>query len=683
MLLNHIICVHLTFTILKTSWDLKELVRFFCLMNLLTALVTCCIMILIYVATGAEDFYFKDRLAIRGVTGYDAAVLVAAVQSMPDTAIFTLPFGRFKNSHVPFTWIIVALILWLLNLLNLIHVLMFAVGFYISWCYLRFYQKHSNGSVGDSSACFGFHLFFPSVLQPFVEHTGKLTYQILIKLKICKPVIRSFDVKQLQSVVTTTPMIVDSADRERRKGATFIVISSPMRSQQEERLEDAEACVRRHYCTVKSPPDGRLIMIKPKLLDLPDDIFAIIFRSFTVTEALRFEIASKRCRALIKNFYWNRLPITLDLIDFLRQSPTINISNTYKFDCAAAALIKRVSKTVKHLSLCRFGSHEYSLRLGLEGAVIEYCHKLHTLELNNRLLERQWLIEVSQAIPNLKCLSMCRVYIKRYGQLDDTFLSILLQNWRNLEVLRLRDNCGVHLTCSSHFPPTLTALDVQGCRISILHLKNSFVVCPQLDSLSTMFNYNLESLEEFFPRLRQLSVDWSLCSNDGFIDNGRKIRDEILCSVLSRCFSLRSVTICGQLLNDRLMNVISDELVNLTEISFPGYSDQELYVRPFRSLSILGKSANIRKISLVNSNLASVFLPLCHKFTNLIVVDVSNSIKERKISDAEWLKVKSETLEELIMQNFMVANVDNDRRRYIAHKIYSLVRVGCPRFRRI
>lgn len=424
-------------------------------------------------------------------------------------------------------------------------------------------------------------------------------------------------------------------------------------------------------------------MVKPKLLDLPDDIFTIIFRFFTVKEALRFEIASKRCRALIKKFYWNRLPINLDLIDFLRRSPTINISNTYKFDCAAAALIKRVSKTVKHLSLCRFGSHEYSLRLGLEGAVIKYCRNLHTLELNSRLLDRQWLVEVSQAIPNLKCLSMCRVYIKHYGQLDDNFLSILLQNWRDLEIIRLRENYGVHLTCSGYLPPTLTALDVQGCRISILHLKNSFVVCPQLSSLSIMFNYNLESLEEFLPRLRQLSIDWSLHSNEGFTDNGRKIRDDILCSVLSRCFSLRSITICGQLLTDRLMNVISDELVNLVEISLPGHSDHELYDKPYRSLSNLGRSANLRKVSLVNSNLATIFLTLCHKFANLAVVDVSNSIKERKILDADWLQLKSETLEELIIQNFMVANIDNIRRRYIAHKISSLVRVGCPQLKRI
>lgn len=128
-------------------------------------------------------------------------------------------------------------------------------------------------------------------------------------------------------------------------------------------------------------------------LDLPDDVFEHLFPYLTITDVLRLEAVCRKCNDLAAVHYW-RYFNSLNLVPVLRNNCRIDVSNAYKFDAAASGLIRRVGPVLKYLNLSKFGPLEYGLRLGLELAVIEHCSVLHTLELNNRLLERAWLLQV-------------------------------------------------------------------------------------------------------------------------------------------------------------------------------------------------------------------------------------------------------------------------------------------------
>lgn len=131
-----------------------------------------------------------------------------------------------------------------------------------------------------------------------------------------------------------------------------------------------------------------------QLLDLPDDVFERLFVYLNAKDVLRFEATCTKGYHLSAIHYWHHFT-SLNLVTFLRFNSRIDVTNAYKFDSAASGLIKRAGPVLKNLNLSKFGPLEYGLRLGLEIAVIEHCQNLHSLELNNRLLDREWLLQAS------------------------------------------------------------------------------------------------------------------------------------------------------------------------------------------------------------------------------------------------------------------------------------------------
>ena len=76
---------------------------------------------------------------------------------MPDHLIARTPIiGKFTNRNVPLTVLIFAIILWAVGILEGTYPAMFCSGLYVSWVYLRFYQRHSNNTKGDSADNFRF-----------------------------------------------------------------------------------------------------------------------------------------------------------------------------------------------------------------------------------------------------------------------------------------------------------------------------------------------------------------------------------------------------------------------------------------------------------------------------------------------------------------------------------------------
>ena len=82
--------------------------------------------------------------------------MVAIKQIMPDTVIINASFIRLKQDHLPGLLILLSTFLYLVGFTTLTYVVMLFNGTFIGWVYLRFFQRHKNGTKGDSSSTFVF-----------------------------------------------------------------------------------------------------------------------------------------------------------------------------------------------------------------------------------------------------------------------------------------------------------------------------------------------------------------------------------------------------------------------------------------------------------------------------------------------------------------------------------------------
>lgn len=128
------------------------------------------------------------------------------------------------------------------------------------------------------------------------------------------------------------------------------------------------------------------------IFNFPDELLERIILYLCAKDILRLEVSCKRARDICRWLYWSRFR-ELNLVVFLRTECRVDVSNAYRFDLAAAGLMKRCGSFLRKLDLSKFGPLEYGLRLGLEHAVIEHCTQMHSIDIDNRLLERGWLIK--------------------------------------------------------------------------------------------------------------------------------------------------------------------------------------------------------------------------------------------------------------------------------------------------
>lgn len=115
-----------------------------------------------------------------------------------------------------------ALVLLLLALLRLSGLLdscaplaAYSYGALSGWVYLRFYQRHSRGR-GDMSDHFAFASFFPEAVQPAVGLLAGLVHAALVKIKVCRKMVKRYDVGAPSSITISLPG-TDPQDAERRR----------------------------------------------------------------------------------------------------------------------------------------------------------------------------------------------------------------------------------------------------------------------------------------------------------------------------------------------------------------------------------------------------------------------------------------------------------------------------------
>lgn len=135
-------------------WGELQVLVFFAVVNVGVAFACAAFYYALYTFTWDPELLFAVH--VRGLAGYLAGVTVAVKQIMPDGPVLDTPAGRVANRNVPLFTVLAALALWLLGLVDGTKPAMVVSGVLTSWTYLRFYQRHANGTRGDMADNFTF-----------------------------------------------------------------------------------------------------------------------------------------------------------------------------------------------------------------------------------------------------------------------------------------------------------------------------------------------------------------------------------------------------------------------------------------------------------------------------------------------------------------------------------------------
>ncbi|XP_058058875.1 transmembrane protein 115 [Anopheles bellator] len=218
-----LVTVGLCGKLIEPSWGQMEMLHYFAITNTGVAILTTFYYLFYSMITKDAEILFNVR--IYGLAGMNAAISVAVTQIMPDHLIARTPLGKFSNRNVPLTVVIASILLWACGLLDGTYPAMFASGLYVSWVYLRFYQRHSNGTRGDSAENFRFASFFPNVLQPLIAVIANPVYLCCLRIGLVKRLSpQQSNSSSLQSVNVHLPG-VDPHDMERRRQIALKALS--------------------------------------------------------------------------------------------------------------------------------------------------------------------------------------------------------------------------------------------------------------------------------------------------------------------------------------------------------------------------------------------------------------------------------------------------------------------------
>lgn len=152
-MLADIVVVFLYGKLLEPLWGALEMVIFFTVVNLSVVGLTTVTYLIMFLVTQDPDYLFVTSM--HGMAGYLAGFSVAVKQTMPDHVLISSPFGKLRNLHVPLLLLVAAALARIIGAVDPPFPIMFVWGSFVSWVYLRFYQRHSSGSRGDMADTFG------------------------------------------------------------------------------------------------------------------------------------------------------------------------------------------------------------------------------------------------------------------------------------------------------------------------------------------------------------------------------------------------------------------------------------------------------------------------------------------------------------------------------------------------
>ncbi|XP_038054322.1 transmembrane protein 115-like [Patiria miniata] len=217
--------VHLWFVVIDIAFVLAagklieplfgalEMLIFFCVVSTGAALLSSVIYLFMYLTVFNTSLLFGSRL--HGLAGFVSGVAVVLKQTMGDQELVGKGPLKLKIKDLPLLILSLSGVLRILGLIPGTSLCMCASGLFVSWIYLRFFQRQSSGR-GDMSDTFRFATFFPEVMQPPVAIVTNTVYSFLVRIRLCKKQIRKYDVGAPSPININLPGS-DPADAERRR----------------------------------------------------------------------------------------------------------------------------------------------------------------------------------------------------------------------------------------------------------------------------------------------------------------------------------------------------------------------------------------------------------------------------------------------------------------------------------
>ncbi|CAH8500564.1 unnamed protein product [Schistosoma turkestanicum] len=180
-----LLTVFLMDKLLSGSYKWLELLRFGVLVNFSSSLSVTLVLFLISLIMFDRSVLYLYPVC--GLVALLGGVTVLSRQMMPDKLLVDFPLGKIRYKHIPFISALFFGLLFSVGFCTGISFSLFVSGIFIAWTYLRFFQRHSNGLLGDVGDNFTFAGFFPNHLGPPVSVISSAVYNVLVRLNICKP----------------------------------------------------------------------------------------------------------------------------------------------------------------------------------------------------------------------------------------------------------------------------------------------------------------------------------------------------------------------------------------------------------------------------------------------------------------------------------------------------------------
>ncbi|KAH8878027.1 Transmembrane protein [Schistosoma japonicum] len=182
-LLLDLLTVFLMDKLLSGPYKWLELLRFSICINLFSS-ISVTLFLLFFAFTYDKNILFSYHVC--GLVALLGGVTVLGRQMMSDKLLIGFPLGKIRYKHIPFISTLFFAVLFSIGLCTGVPFSLFVTGIFIAWTYLRFFQKHSNGLLGDVDDSFTFAGFFPNHLGPPVSVISSAVFNVLVRLHICK-----------------------------------------------------------------------------------------------------------------------------------------------------------------------------------------------------------------------------------------------------------------------------------------------------------------------------------------------------------------------------------------------------------------------------------------------------------------------------------------------------------------
>lgn len=235
-----VVTIALCVKLIEPLWGQLEMLLFFAIVNVGVGILCASFYLFLYMFTFNTDLLFFVH--IHGLAGFIVGLSVAVKQIMPDHVIVKTPLGKITNRNIPLFLVFLSFVLYLCGLMEGTNPTMLTAGLLVSWTYLRFYQRHSNGTRGDLADNFTFASFFPTVSQPPISLVSNTIHGALVRIGLCRKTVRKFDLAAAPTGVTVT-LSGDLQDMERRRQIALKALNERLSKDQVPLLKPKETVV--------------------------------------------------------------------------------------------------------------------------------------------------------------------------------------------------------------------------------------------------------------------------------------------------------------------------------------------------------------------------------------------------------------------------------------------------------